>query len=177
MKKTRRSQKLIEPRLQLKFAAVFLTTAAAVVLAQGFGLFFTLDRLAQNLPNDGHIVQMEVASVIQRNCLITLALVAPLSLLVGVLTMFRLVGPLYRFRVYLRQLAGGVDPGPCRIREGDELHDLCKLLNEATEPLREANAQASRRAAARTDATPAAAPPGPAEAAERLEPVGSGASR
>jgi hypothetical protein len=169
--KSRRSQKLIEPRLQLKFAAVFLTTAAAVVLAQAFGLFFTLDRLAQTLPNDGHMVQMEVAAIIQRNCLITLGLVAPLSLIVGVLTTFRVVGPLYRFRIYLRQLVAGKDPGPCRIRQGDELQDFCDLLNDATTPVREFNA---KKAAENAGTTPPALVPGPAaENVGRLEPVGS----
>ena len=174
--KSRRSQKLVEPRLQLKFAAVFLTTAAAVVLAQGFGLFFTLDRLAGTLPNDGHMVQMEVSSIIQRNCLLTLALVAPLSLIVGVLTTFRVVGPLYRFRIYLRELVAGTDPGPCRVRQGDELQDLCELLNEATTPVREANAKAIARAAVRTAGTTPMAATEPTEDAERLAPVGSGAA-
>jgi hypothetical protein len=38
--------------------------------------------------------------------------------------------------VYLTELASGANPKPCRIRDGDELQDLCELMNRATEPLR-----------------------------------------
>jgi len=137
MVKRRRKQYLIEPHLQFKFALVFMTTAAAVVMAQAVGLFHTLHSLATDLPNDGSIVQMQVPTVLLRSTLLTLGLVVPLSLLVGVLTMFRVVGPIYRFRVFLKQVADGQNPPDCRIRKGDELHDICALLNQATAPLRQ----------------------------------------
>lgn len=54
----------------------------------------------------------------------------------GVASTHKIVGPLYRFRVYLTALARGESPEPCRIRKDDELQDLCELLNRATEPLR-----------------------------------------
>jgi hypothetical protein len=33
-------------------------------------------------------------------------------------------------------VADGAAPGDCKLREGDELQELCTLLNEATAPLR-----------------------------------------
>jgi hypothetical protein len=64
-------------------------------------------------------------------------MLVPLTLLVGITSTHKVVGPLYRFRVYLTQLAAGERPAPCRIRQNDELQDLCELLNRATQPLRE----------------------------------------
>jgi hypothetical protein len=55
---------------------------------------------------------------------------------VGVLSTFRIAGPIYRFEQYLRQVVKGEAEGPCRIRDGDELWDLCDLINQATAPLR-----------------------------------------
>jgi len=163
MTKYPRTQKLIEPRLKLKFALVFMTTAAAVVLAQTIGLFHTLHSFAVELPNDGPMVQMQVPAVLLKSTLLTLGLVVPLSLFVGVLTMFRIVGPLYRFRVFLRQVAAGENPGPCKIRKGDELHDFCDLLNEVTAPLRQGSA-------AEKEDEPPAPPPEAEEEPESSKP-------
>jgi hypothetical protein len=38
-------------------------------------------------------------------------------------------------------VADGAAPGDCKLREGDELQELCTLLNEATAPLRKREAQ------------------------------------
>ena len=52
------------------------------------------------------------------------------------LVTFRIAGPIYRFEQYLAGIAEGRQLGPCRIREGDELVELCARINEATAPLR-----------------------------------------
>ena len=45
-------------------------------------------------------------------------------------------------------------PRLCKIRQGDEFQELCDLINEATQPLRE-SAPSEAPAAAATDATQA----------------------
>ena len=60
----------------------------------------------------------------------------PLTFCVGVVVTFRFAGPIYRFEKYLKALARGEQVEECRIRKGDELQEFCKLLNEATAPLR-----------------------------------------
>jgi hypothetical protein len=64
------------------------------------------------------------------------AFLLPMTLCAGILSTFRIAGPIYRFEQYLKQVARGEVTDPCRIRDGDELWDLCDLINEATAPLR-----------------------------------------
>jgi hypothetical protein len=37
----------------------------------------------------------------------------------------------------------GTQLGPCKIRKGDSLNELCGLINEATEPIRRRQVDAS----------------------------------
>lgn len=134
----KRRKKLIEPRLQLRFSLAFLSTALVLVMVQAIVIQFVLQRVAARLPHDGNLLQAEIPTVLLISFAVTLLLLAPLSLGIGVMTTFRVVGPLYRFRVFLRQIADGERPGDCRIRQSDELQDFCELLNEATAPLRAA---------------------------------------
>ena len=137
----KRKKKLIEPRLQLKFSLAFLSTALVLVLLQAIVIQFVLQRVASRLPHDGALLQSEVPGVLLTSFLITLLLLGPLSLGIGVLTTFRVLGPIYRFRVFLRQVANGERPADCRIRKTDELHDFCDLLNEATASLRQGGSE------------------------------------
>jgi hypothetical protein len=131
-----RKKKLIEPRLQLRFSLAFLSTALLLVLVQAIVIHFVLQRLAARLPHDSELLRAEIPGTLLISFAFTFLFLAPLSLAIGVNATFRVLGPLYRFRVFLRQLADGEHPAPCRIRERDELQDFCDLLNEVTEPLR-----------------------------------------
>ena len=133
----RRSKKLIEPRIQWRFALIFLTTSALAALVQCLVVSFLTMRAADRLPNDGALLKLQLLEILGGGLGITVLLLVPLTLVSGIVSTHRIVGPLYRFRVYLTQLAQGERPGPCRIRKDDELQDLCELLNRATAPLRE----------------------------------------
>jgi hypothetical protein len=143
MKRNLRRRKLIEPRIQLKFAAIFLTTAFVAVLSQVIMIGFMVGKAATALPRDGALLTSHLPEIL-RNCfLLTTVFLVPLTLVIGINSTHKIVGPLYRFRIYLNEIAAGKNPRPCKIRTGDELHDFCDLLNRATEPLRAAQAAAS----------------------------------
>ena len=72
-------------------------------------------------------------------------LLLPATFAVGLLVTHRLIGPIYRFEKYLAQVIAGETREPCRIRKGDELVELCDLINRATEPVRERQATADER--------------------------------
>ena len=59
----------------------------------------------------------------------------PATLLIGIHATFRVAGPIYRFEQHLRAVASGMHAGDCRIRRGDELHDLCDSINAAVRAL------------------------------------------
>ncbi len=146
----RRKKKLIEPRIQQRFLLLFLSTTALALLVQALVVSYLLLRVADRLPNDGIALKAELLGLLASSLTFTLLLLTPLTLAVGIASTHKIVGPLYRFRVYLNQLAGGERPAPCRIRKDDELQDFCELLNRVTEPLRGSDASAipaSREAA------------------------------
>jgi hypothetical protein len=137
MPKNRRRRKLIEPRLQLKFVGLFLTTSVVGIAFQLVVLNFMLSRAATALPSDGGALLAMIPRVLFDTFLITAGMLIPFTLIVGIRSTFTIIGPLYRFRVFLKQVGRGQQSEPCRIREGDELQDLCALLNDVTLPLRE----------------------------------------
>ena len=132
----RRKRKLIEPRIQKRFVLIFVSTAALAVLVEAVVVSHLLLGVADRLPNDGVELKSQLLGILTSGLTLTLLLLTPLTLAVGIASTHKIVGPLYRFRVYLTELVSGARPGPCRIRRDDELQDFCELLNQATEPLR-----------------------------------------
>lgn len=135
-----RRDKLVRPKLQLRLILTFLGVALFALLFQ-FALFAAvLSSLASDLPQDGAILLEESTGVSVTILVVSLSVLLPLSFFVGVLATFRVAGPIYRFERHLESVAAGEDPGPCRIRTGDELHELCDKLNRALERMRQAGA-------------------------------------
>ncbi|MFH0945684.1 MAG: hypothetical protein V2A76_10845 [Planctomycetota bacterium] len=137
MFKEKRKKRLIEPRLQLTFALTFLATATTGILVSSCITCYLLDKLASNLPNDGEVVRGLTSGALTQSALLTSLLLVPACLIIGTAVTFRIVGPLHRFRHFLREVADGKRPEQCRLRKKDELQDFCDLLNRVTEPLRE----------------------------------------
>jgi len=132
----RRKKKLIEPRIQIRIALLHLTTSMLAALVQAVVVSYLLMRIADGLPNDGMELKSELPDILGSSLLVTVLLLVPLTMIVGISSSHRVVGPLYRFREYLTQLRAGQKPAPCKIRENDELQDFCELMNTVTEPLR-----------------------------------------
>jgi hypothetical protein len=138
-----RKKKLINPRLQLRLVAIFLCAAGLAVQVEAILVALTLTRLAGGLPNDGSELMEQVPEFVRTNLLLTFLLLTPLMLGVGIVATFKIAGPLHRFDLFLRAVRDGHQVEPCQIRKGDELQEMCTLLNEVTAPLRERAASKS----------------------------------
>jgi len=132
----KRRIKLIKPTLQLKLTLIFVGISALSLLLQAVLLMSGLTRASLDLPNDHLIMLDQVNSTVFGALMSSFVLFLPLTFAVGVLTTFRLAGPIYRLEVFLKQVVRGEKPADCRLRDGDELKDFCALINEATAPLR-----------------------------------------
>ncbi len=140
-----RRDRLVRPRLQLRLILAFLAVATMALLLQ-FTLFASvLSTAASNLPHDGQILLENTTGLTLAIFAISMSVLLPLCFFVGVLVTFRVAGPLHRFEKHLEAIARGEDPGPCRIREGDELQDFCAKLNAAIERVRERGAPRGER--------------------------------
>ena len=136
-KKPQRSQTLIKSRLQLKLVAIFFGVALMPLMVQTFVINSLLTTAAPLLPQGaGNELMAQVPYMLGRAFMISVCLLVPLTTTVGILATFRLAGPLHRFEQYLNGVARGEQVGPCHIRDGDELHDLCDAINAATEAQR-----------------------------------------
>lgn len=137
MSKTyKRRRKLIKPGLQLRMCAVFVGLTALMLGLQWVLLTAKLHHTANGLPTDGPLLLEQTNGLVLEVMGVSAAVFLPLTLLVGILSTFRVAGPLYRFQRFLEAVRDGERPGDFTLRRKDELHDLAALINDATRPLR-----------------------------------------
>ena len=134
-KNFKRKKKLIKSRLQLHLVAIFSSLACLSALFQVMVLNRSILVMAERTGETASHIASEIPGLLFGNLVITLAVLLPLMLVIGVLVTHRIAGPIYRFEQHLGAIARGEDPGLCRIRKGDELHELCAIINDAVATL------------------------------------------
>lgn len=151
----KRRKKLINKRLQLKMIGVFTAIGGVCALFQIVLVNFSLLEVAKNAPAGGDQILHEARSMMFTNVAWTLGALVPLMVCVGLVVTHRVAGPAYRMTQHCKAIAEGAPVTTCKIREGDELGDLCDALNAAMARI---SGGVSGEAAAGTadDMTPAA---------------------
>jgi hypothetical protein len=152
MTKRLRRRKLIKTSLQLRLTLVFVVLAFMAALLQVIFMNRAILSLSQKLPVGGDELLMQLPGVLGQNLALTVVVLLPLMIAVGILATHRIAGPIYRFETYLGQVARGEDVGPCRLRKGDELQELCQRINEAVTALRESSGKTAAAATPRESA-------------------------
>ena len=138
--KERRRIKLIKPRLQLKLVGVFVGLSGLGFLMQSLHVGLRLSELAANVPEGGPYLMAVMPELPLEILTVSFGMLLPLTIAVGIMVTFRIAGPIYRFEKFLKQVVSGEQVGPCKLRRGDELEELCELINQATESIRLRNA-------------------------------------
>jgi signal peptidase II len=137
MPTNRRRIKIIRPKLQMKLVLTFVGLTLLGLMLQFVVFLRTMTSIATSLPSDHDVLMDAVPEVLVQSLLLTFCVVVPMVFLVGVLLTFRIAGPIYRFEAYIKQILRGENPGECKLRKGDELNELCALINQVTLPVRE----------------------------------------
>lgn len=141
----KRRIKLIKPGLQLKLIGVFVGVSMLGFLMQTLVVWLRLTQTAEMLPESaGNALAGMLPMLPLEILLISFGMLLPFTFAIGILATFRIAGPIYRFEQYLKEVIQGTQVGPCRLRSGDELQELCDLINEATEPLRHGGLHVAR---------------------------------
>lgn len=109
-------------------------------------------KIASELPHDGDLLISQSTSSLGWVLVVSLAILFPILFFVAVTVSHRFCGPLYRFEKYLGAVVEGTERGECRLRTGDDLQELCTLINRATASARAAAPAASAPPAAARDA-------------------------
>jgi signal transduction histidine kinase len=137
MAKYKRRKKLINPRLQLWMTSVFLGLTALSLLMQLMLFMLMMSHVALTLPNDGDLMWDQINERLYFVIGASFFVFLPLTLLVGILTTFRVAGPVFVFHRFLKNIREGRDPGVMRLRSGDKLTDLADALNETYAVIKE----------------------------------------
>ena len=142
----RHTYRLSLPRLQLKLIAAFLLLSTISLLLQYILVMSTLADVAGDLPSDGLLLLDGLTALLARIFLVSAGVLLPLTFMVGLLATHRFAGPIYRFQVFLKQVNAGQKPADCKLRKGDELQELCTLINQATAAARSGETTLSKPA-------------------------------
>ncbi|MFT7676334.1 MAG: signal transduction histidine kinase [Planctomycetota bacterium] len=145
-KRKSRSRKLIKPGLQLRFSMAFVGLACFASLVMVLILSAVIHRALEQGGIDPAAI--DTSEIILIGLLGTLTVLVPTMTAVGILLTHRIAGPVYRFEQHFSALARGEDPGRCKIRSGDELQELCELINAGLETVRVRDGNESDRKAA-----------------------------
>jgi hypothetical protein len=133
----KRRTKWVKPELQLKIVLMTLSVAT-IVLVINFQLnLLGLSRIhgypASTIDGTLDLIR----SSLLKQFLIACCLVVPLSIWVGAVYAFKFCGPIYRFRLFFRELAQGRWDPPCRLRKGDDLQDVKDSINACLDLMKE----------------------------------------
>ncbi|NOT30635.1 MAG: hypothetical protein HOP15_09340 [Planctomycetes bacterium] len=128
-----RKNRLPKPALQLKLVLGFMGVSTLALCSQVLLLANRLMYLSQELPVSGEEIRSVLPELLTEVFVFSFLVLLPSVLAIGVLLTFRLAGPIYRFERYLADVAAGRESGPCRLRKGDQLQELCDLINAALE--------------------------------------------
>ncbi|MEL6431800.1 MAG: hypothetical protein AAFZ87_15020 [Planctomycetota bacterium] len=128
-----RSNKLSRPRLQLRLVMPFVVGALVATVAHGALFGLAMKDLAVQLPSDEAVLLEAWPELATRQTLLMAFVTIALLALIGVLTTHRVGGAAYRLERHLEDVLDGRAKLPCELRSGDELQELCALINDVTE--------------------------------------------
>lgn len=129
----KRKKKLIDKPLQLKLIGVFVAIGMTCALFQIVLVNFGLLEVAKAAPTGGEEILARARGMMFNNVLWTIGALVPLMTCVGLILTHRVAGPAYRMTQHCRAIAEGGPVRPCKIRQDDELQELCNAMNAAFE--------------------------------------------
>ena len=139
MARFHRKRQLVKSRLQLKLILSLMGVACLATLFQIILVNRALSELGAQLPREGDLLLGAIPGIIRSSVMLTMAFLVPFMMGVGLVLTHRIAGPIYRFEQYLADVAAGKHKGACKIRQGDELQDLCDAINDAVSALESRN--------------------------------------
>ena len=132
MNKHPRRIKLVRPGLQLRLILVFGGMTALSLTVQYILFTSILANAATTLPNDGLVLLEQVSDLLIAGFAASFGILLPLVFMIGVLATHRFAGPVHRMETFLKAVFEGREAQECKLRKGDELGELCNLINQAT---------------------------------------------
>ncbi|MBI4586669.1 MAG: hypothetical protein HY717_21870 [Planctomycetes bacterium] len=133
----KRKKKLIFPDIQLKIILGTLFVGVIGILINFQMGLLGLWAINQNASSTIEGTLEQIKGLFLKEFLVSLCILIPLSISVGVVYSFRFCGPLYRFRKFFMEFPEGRWDAAVSLRKGDQLHDLKDSINLTLNSLRD----------------------------------------
>jgi len=134
----RRKKYLIAKKFQLKYVGMILLLVTLTAVMCSYVIYYTMmitmgDKLANVYPQ-GRL--MSIVNTMNARILVSMLLIAPLVVMIGIFASHRIAGPIYRIEKRLVSLVGGDLTAPLTLRRNDELMSLASGINMVTESMK-----------------------------------------
>ena len=134
--KYRRRRMLIDLSIQGRLLILSPLCSLYSIIMVSFMTNKSLYDLASEMGVAHSKVESAISEIVLWNAAILALVLIPSFWLLTLAGTWRIAGPLYRMRQFLKGILRGSESEPCRLRRKDCLQDFCAMLNEATEPAR-----------------------------------------
>lgn len=137
--KYRRTRYLIAAKFQLKYIGLILFLVFLVGTLCSYVVYYTMmlnlgDKLANVYPQ-GRLIS--IVRMVNFRMFLSLILIAPLVVTIGIFASHKIAGPIYRIEKFLNNMAKGDYSSILTLRRNDELVSLVSGINRVLESLKE----------------------------------------
>ncbi|MCX5665697.1 MAG: methyl-accepting chemotaxis protein [Candidatus Omnitrophica bacterium] len=136
----KRTQYLIATKFQLKYVGLILLLVSLTAILCSYVIYYTMmltmgDKLANVYPQ-GRLIS--IVDMVNGRILLTMLLITPLVVIIGIYASHKIAGPIYRIEKFLNSMAGGDLSMSLTLRKNDELTSLATGINKVIESVKEA---------------------------------------
>lgn len=134
----KRKQYIVAAKFQLRYvglilALVFLTGILCSYVVYYTSMLLLGDKLANVYPQ-GRLIS--IVNMVNVRILLSLLLITPLVVVIGIYASHKIAGPIYRIEKFLKGMASGELAEPLTLRKNDELVSLAEGINNVAESVK-----------------------------------------
>ena len=135
----KRTQYFIAKKFQLKYVGMILLLVSLTAVMCSYVIYYTMmltmgDKLANVYPQ-GRLIS--IVNMVNFRILMSILLVAPLVVIIGIYASHKIAGPIYRIEKFLGSMANGDISLPLTLRRNDELMSLASGINRVIDSVKE----------------------------------------
>jgi methyl-accepting chemotaxis protein len=134
----KRTQYFIARKFQLRYVGMILLLVSLTAVMCTYVIYYTMmltmgDKLANVYPQ-GRLIS--IVNMVNFRIFLSMLLVAPLVIMIGIYASHKIAGPIYRIEKFLGSMADGDLSLPLTLRRNDELMSLASGINRVIDSVK-----------------------------------------
>ena len=134
----RRTKYFIAAKFQLKYVGMIILLVTLTAIMCSYVIYYTMmltmgDKLANVYPQ-GRLIS--IVNTVNLRILLSMLLVVPVVIVVGIYASHKIAGPIYRIEKFLASMADGDLSKPLTLRKHDELMSLAGGVNKVIDSVK-----------------------------------------